>query len=278
MTIALSGSSGFVGSYLYDYFEGLGYSIIAIDRDDFSSETQMLEKISGADIIINLVGATILKRWSRSYKEILYSSRIETTNSIVKAINSSDREQIFISTSAIGIYENDTLCDEDNYTYGTSYLTDICRDWEIEAHKANARVSIFRLSLILGDGGALQKMLLPFKLGVGGIIGDGTQPLSFVHISDLARAYEWVIKEPHAKGLFNLSTPQPTTNYHFTQVLATKLNRPAFIPLPAFILKALLGEGATILIDGQRVYPKRLLESGFEFEFQGIEEVLEDLI
>lgn len=185
MTIALSGSSGFVGSYLYDYFKGLGYSIIAIDRDDFSSETQMLEKISGADIIIiNLVGATILKRWSRSYKETLYSSRIETTKSIVKAINSSDREQIFISTSAIGIYENDTLCDEDNYTYGTSYLTDICRDWEIEAHKAHAQVSIFRLSLILGDGGALQKMLLPFRLGVGGIIGDGTQPLSFIHISD----------------------------------------------------------------------------------------------
>ncbi len=278
MTIAIIGSRGFVGTYLQKYFKGKNYKIITIKRAELHQKNTLHDKISQADIIINLSGANIIQRWSKTYKKLLYQSRIETTKAIVNAVNCSNKDQLLISTSAIGIYENDILCDEDNYNYAETFLAHICKNWEKEAKKAKARVVIFRLGVVLGDGGALQKMLLPFKMGLGGKIGTGEQPFSYIHIHDLARAYEQVIQNHKLKGCFNLCSPYPSTNAAFTKVLAHKLNRFAFLPLPIFVLKLIFGDGATVLSDGQKVYPKRLLQSGFVFDFETIEEVLDDLL
>jgi hypothetical protein len=196
----------------------------------------------------------------------------------VKAINTNKKEQLFISTSAIGIYANDTLCDEEQYSYGNGFLAHLCQDWEYEAKKVQKRMAIFRFSIIMGHGGALKKMLLPFKLGLGGKIGSGKQAFSYIHIEDLARAYEWLISQKNLEGIFNLSTPHHTINEKFTKVLAEKLHRPSFFTVPAFILKIIFGEGAQILLSGQRVYPKRLLECGFRFCFPTVKSVLDDLL
>ena len=278
MTIAISGSSGFVGSYLQHYFCEKGYKVIPIQRSLLGNEKGLQNIISEADVIINLAGANILQRWTKKHKKLMYDSRINTTNTLVKAINANEKEQLFISTSAIGIYANDILCDEEQYSYGDGFLAQLCQDWEHEARQVKKRMAIFRFSIIMGDGGALKKMLLPFKSGLGGKIGSGKQPFSYIHIKDLARAYELLTNQQNLEGVFNLSTPNPSTNGEFSSVLARKLHRPAFFPVPAFILKLIFGEGAQVLLNGQRVYPKRLLDNSFEFSFPTVESVLDDLI
>jgi uncharacterized protein (TIGR01777 family) len=277
MKIAISGTSGFVGSYLCNYLSKEGYEIVAISKDDYQDIDILSSKVLESDIVLNLAGANIMQRWSEEYKKILYSSRIDTTKKIVKIINQSDKDIYLISTSAIGIYEDNIEQDEDNFTYANSFLSKICQDWESEARESKGKVAIFRFGVILGIGGALKKMLTPFKLGVGGKIADGRQPFSYIHIEDLARAYEFAIKY-RLEGAFNLVTPHPVTNSIFTKALGKILNRPTIIPLPETILKLIFGEGATILTNGQRVLPKRLLNSGFKFKYGHIDDILKDLL
>jgi uncharacterized protein (TIGR01777 family) len=277
MKVAISGASGFVGSYLCNYLSKEGYEIVAISKDDYQDIDILSSKVLESDIVLNLAGANIMQRWSEEYKKILYSSRIDTTKKIVKIINQSDKDIYLISTSAIGIYEDNIEQDEDNFTYANSFLSKICQDWESEARESKGKVAIFRFGVILGIGGALKKMLTPFKLGVGGKIADGKQPFSYIHIEDLARAYEFAIKD-RLEGTFNLVTPHPVTNSIFTKALGKILNRPTIIPLPETILKLIFGEGATILTNGQRVLPKRLLNSGFKFKYGHIDDILKDLL
>jgi uncharacterized protein (TIGR01777 family) len=277
MKIAISGTSGFVGSYLCNYLSKEGYEIVAISKDDYQDIDILSSKVLESDIVLNLAGANIMQRWSEEYKKILYSSRIDTTKKIVKIINQSDKDIYLISTSAIGIYEDNIEQDEDNFTYANSFLSKICQDWESEARESKGKVAIFRFGVILGIGGALKKMLTPFKLGVGGKIADGKQPFSYIHIEDLARAYEFAIKD-RLEGTFNLVTPNPVTNSIFTKALGKILNRPTIIPLPETILKLIFGEGARVLTNGQRVLPKRLLNSGFKFKYGHIDDILKDLL
>ena len=276
--IAISGISGFVGGYLDTYFHEKGYDVIMISREDIAQAEVLKEKIAKVDTIINLAGANIIQRWSKKQQKKIYRSRIETTSALVKAINANDKKQLFISTSAIGIYENAIVCDEEDYIYGQTFLTEVCKDWEREASKVDKRLAIFRLGVVLGKGGALEKMLKPFKLGLGGRIGDGKQAFSFIHIFDLARAYEHIIYHDSLEGVFNLTTPYPVTNFAFTKILAKKLHRPAFLPLSTFVLKLIFGKGASVLSEGQYVLPKRLLESGFMFKYPKVDTVLDDLI
>jgi uncharacterized protein (TIGR01777 family) len=277
MKIAISGTSGFVGSYLCNYLSKEGYEVVAISKDDYQDIDILSSKVLESDIVLNLAGANIMQRWSEEYKKILYSSRIDTTKKIVKIINQSDKDIYLISTSAIGIYEDNIEQDEDNFTYANSFLSKICQDWESEARESKGKVAIFRFGVILGIGGALKKMLTPFKLGVGGKIADGKQPFSYIHIEDLARAYEFAIKD-RLEGTFNLVTPNPVTNSIFTKALGKILNRPTIIPLPETILKLIFGEGARVLTNGQRVLPKRLLNSGFKFKYGHIDDILKDLL
>lgn len=280
--IAITGASGFVGKNLTTMFKDMGYEVIGIKRSDLSNSLKLTNIIDGAKVVINLAGANIINRWSESYKKLLYSSRIDTTKAIVKAIeNSKVKPELFISTSAVGIYKNDKVYDEDTTNLNDDFLANLCKDWEYEALKAKTlgvRTAIFRFGIVMGNGGALAKMLTPFKLGVGGIIGDGKQAFSFIHLADLLRAYTFLIDNINLDGVFNLTSPRPTTNYGLTKALGRSLNRPTFLPLPAFVLNLIFSEGAKVLTDGQSVVPKHLLDSGFKFEFENIDETIKNLV
>ena len=280
-TIAITGASGFVGTSLTKYFSNLGYKIIAISRDILNNQEKLKDTLNQTDIVINLAGANIINRWSDSYKKLLYSSRIDTTSKIVNAINSiENKPKLLISTSAVGIYDNKSTHNE-NGTFSNDFLSNLCQDWEKEALKANnetTKVAIFRFGIVLGrDGGAFAKMITPFKLGLGGIIGSGNQAFSYIHISDLLRAYQFVIENKFS-GVFNLTAPKPTTNLLFTRALGKALIRPTIFPVPEFILKLIFSEGAKVLTDGQDVTPEKLLSLGFKFEYKNIEETLQALI
>lgn len=280
-TIAITGASGFVGTSLTKYFSNLGYKIIAISRDILNNQEKLKDTLNQTDIVINLAGANIINRWSDSYKKLLYSSRIDTTSKIVNAINSiENKPKLLISTSAVGIYDNKSTHNE-NGTFSNDFLSNLCQDWEKEALKANnetTKVAIFRFGIVLGrDGGAFAKMITPFKLGLGGIIGSGNQAFSYIHISDLLRAYQFVIENKFS-GVFNLTAPKPTTNLLFTRALGKALRRPTIFPVPEFILKLIFSEGAKVLTDGQDVIPEKLLSLGFKFEYKNIEETLQALI
>ncbi len=279
-TIAITGASGFVGTNLSKYFSQLDYHILSISREDLQKRENLQDIINASDIVINLAGANILKRWSKEYKKMLYSSRIETTKNIVQAIQSSNTPpELFISTSAIGIYDNKNTYDE-NGEFANDFLSKLCQDWEKEALKARSvktKVAIFRFSVVLGrDGGAFKQMITPFKLGLGGIIADGKQAFSFIHVKDLLDAYRFVI-ENKCDGVFNLSSPNPCTNEELTKTLGKVLHRPTFLPLPEFVLRLIFGEGAKILSDGQKVLPKHLEKLGFNFKYKTIEECVKNL-
>jgi len=281
--IAITGASGFVGTNLTDSFHQEGHDVIAIKRDDIKDIEKLSNIISGCDVVINLAGANIINRWSEEYKNLMYSSRIGTTRNIVKAMaKASIKPKVFISTSAVGIYDNKQTYNEENIDYSEDFLGKLCVDWEEEALKAknvNIRTIIFRFGIVLGEnGGALSKMLLPFKLGLGGTIGDGTQAFSFIHIKDLKKAYLHVVKDEQTSGIYNLTAPQPTTNYGLTKALGKTLNRPTILPVPNFILDLIFSEGSKVLTDGQSVEPKRLIDSGFSFEYTNIEDTIKNIL
>lgn len=279
-TIAITGASGFVGTNLNKFFSSLGYKILAISREILNDQNKLEEVINSSDIIINLAGANIINRWSESYKKLLYSSRIDTTSKIVNAIkNSTNKPDLLISTSAVGIYDNKQTYNEDG-NKNTDFLANLCKDWENEANKAKefgVKVSIFRFGIVLGKhGGALQKMITPFKMGVGGVIGSGKQAFSFIHIYDLLNAFRFVIDDLH-EDIFNLTAPVPTTNKGLTLALGKTLKRPTILPVPEFVLNIIFSEGAKVLTDGQSVIPQKLEDLGFKFKFKTIEETIEDL-
>lgn len=279
-TIAITGSSGFVGTNLKRYFTDLGYEVLPIARGDLSNEQRLQEIINQSDIVINLAGANIINRWSESYKKLLYSSRIDTTKAIVEAINKvENKPSQLISTSAVGIYDNKQTYDEKG-VHTSDFLGKLAEDWEEEALKARSestKVSIFRFGIVLGkDGGALEKMITPFKLGLGGIIGSGKQAFSFIHIEDLLNAYKFVIENNH-ENIFNLTAPTPTTNRGLTLALGKTLKRPTILPLPEFVLNIIFSEGAKVLTDGQSAIPKNLMDLGFEFKYKTIDETIENL-
>ena len=282
-TVAITGASGFVGTALQTMFKENGYKIIAIKRDIAKDITKLTEVIEQSDVIINLAGASIIARWSESYKKELYNSRIDTTKNLIEAINNANsKPSLLISTSAVGIYTNNRSHSEFEFEYNNDFLGNLAKDWEnsaLEARNFGVRCAIFRFGIVLGQsGGAFAKMVTPFRFGLGGNIGSGKQYFSFIHIKDLCRAFKFVVENTSQEGVFNLTAPNVTTNAGLTKALASALNRPAFFDVPEFVLRLIFGEGAKVLTDGQNVYPKKLLDSGFVFEFDNIETTIKDLI
>lgn len=267
MKVAISGASGFVANALKKRFS----NFVVIERKD--DVEAIRQKLVGVDAVFNLAGAPIVARWDEAYKKVLYSSRIDTTKKLVEAINQSEVEH-FISTSAVGIYPNNVPCDEKTLPLGDDFLGHLAHDWEGEALKCTKRTAILRFGVVLGrDGGALEKMLPAFKLGLGGIIGDGKMMTSWIDLDDLVAIYAFVL-EQKCEGIFNATSPQPLSNYDFTKSLGKVLHRPTFFPIPSFIIKLLFGEGSTVLLDSKEVYPKALLEKGFVFEYGELEKSL----
>ena len=267
----MTGANGFVGAALQKTFD----DCVVISRGD--DEAAILKKLEHVDVVINLAGAPIIKRWTDPYKKVLTDSRIETTRSLVRAINRSDVKQ-FISTSAIGIYPDDTVCDERSTEIAGDFLGGLARKWEVEALACHKPTTILRFGVILGSGGgALAQMLTPFRLGVGGIIGNGKMMTSWISLDDLMKIYGFVI-DRRLSGIFNAVSPNPVSNYTFTKALGSVLHRPTILPVPEFALRLMYGEAASVLTGSKEVYPRALEETGFVFDYPEIESALQHLL
>ena len=279
MIVAISGASGFIGRKLTEYLESRNINVISLTRDDFKSDA-LFDKIKRCDCVINLAGENIFKRWTKSHKESILSSRIDTTRQIVKCINRSESPKILISTSAIGYYANDVTCDEYDYTKGSDFLAEVCRRWELEAMKCNDmhRTVITRFAVVLDkDGGALEKVVKSMKFGFATVIGDGKQSFSWIALEDLVRAVEYLILNTECKGVYNLTAPQPTTNLGFIKTLAAKMNLSVTLPIPSFVFKLTMGESCSLLTEGHYILPISLIKIEFRFKYVSIQDYVASL-
>jgi uncharacterized protein len=283
MQLSLSGSTGFIGSALKRFFIEKGWTINEITRQSLSlnSDEFLKKKIEGSDVIINLAGAPVQKRWTAAYKNEILQSRVNSTQKIVDAILLMEKKPaVFISASAVGIYDSKNHHTEESLLFSGDFLGKVCRDWEETAMKAQSatRLVILRIGLVLGkDGGMLHKVYPLFSKGLGGKIGNGTQVMSWIHITDLLRVISFIIENKTISGVVNVVSPTPVSNEHFTGILGKVLLQPAFLKVPVFGLKAVYGEAAEMLVTGQTVIPKKLMDHGFEFSFPTIEKALVNL-
>lgn len=298
MKVFLTGGTGFVGKALVERLSASGHEVTVLSRSggdpaqnkaifiqgDPTQEGSWQDTAAGADVLINLAGASIFGRWNKKYKKRLIQSRILTTQNIVQAMSlTSPSDKTLLSASAVGYYgfQGDEELDE-NDPPGADFLAKLCSEWESEALKAaetGHRVILMRLGIVLEkDGGALGQMLPLFKKGLGGRLGSGRQWLSWIHRRDLVRAAEFLINHPDARGPFNLTAPHPVTNRELTKTLGRTLHRPTILPAPGPAIKLVMGEMASVLLQGQNVRPKRLLEMGFDFEFPALEDALRGIL
>lgn len=239
-------------------------------------------KLENFDAVIHLAGDSIAsENWSAEKKRQIRESRAVGTRVLVEALKRAQNPpKIFISASASGFYgdRRDEILTEESRK-GTGFLPDVCDEWEIEARKAEefgARVVSPRIGVVLSkDGGALDKMLMPFKLGVGGVVGSGKQWMPWIALDDLIGVIHFALENDELKGPINTVAPEMVTNEEFTKTLGKVLNRPTILPIPEFAIKLLFGEmGETLLLQGQRMEPKRLQDAGFEFQFPNLESAL----
>lgn len=299
MKVFMTGGTGFVGTYLSRDLVQAGHDITILTRraqppaptptgisfctGDPTEEGPWMALVPEHDWIINLAGASIFNRWTEARKKEIMESRERTTHNLVTALAAGDRRQIFCSTSAVGVYgaRGEEELTEDSPT-DAGFLGEVARTWETEALKAQdlgVRVVITRFGIVLGrDGGALSQMVPLFKKFLGGPIGSGEQWFSWIHQADHARAFRFIQENPQISGPVNFTAPHPVRNRELARALGRVLHRPSFMPTPAFMLRLVLGEFGDTLLTGQKVFPKRLLEAGFTFEFATIEAALIDLL
>ena len=293
MQILITGSSGLIGSAFMSQLNseheciGLLRSTDEIAQPHWNIATESVDfKDFKADVVIHLAGENIAaKRWSEQHKKAIYDSRIEGTRLLVDHIlQQAYQPQLVIAASAIGYYGNrgdTTLTEQD--TPGTDFVSRISIDWEYATQKLNTagiRVVNIRTGLVLSrHGGALQKMLLPFKLGLGGRVGSGQQYYSWISIDDVAAAIQHIINTPTLKGPVNLTAPNPVTNQEFAKKLGQALKRPKFFPMPAFAARLAFGEMADeLLLSSTRVLPEKLLNSGFTFQHPELDQAFEAVL
>jgi len=301
LRIAVTGATGFIGKRLIEEFECEGIEFLVITRNPsnarrlFPKAANILEwhppeegldptDLSGLDGVINLSGATVAQRWTAKTKDAILHSRVDSTRLLVDAIRGLEKPPpVLVNTSAIGFYGS---CDSTQLTEasppGLDYLANVCKQWEAESQKASAsgiRVVNPRIGIVLGrGGGAMTNMLTPFKLGVGGPIGDGSQWMSWIHIDDVAGLLIHSLRNDSLSGPLNVTAPEPATNKTFSKTLGHLLHRPAILPLPVFVLRLGFGEFAHILATGQRVLPKQALAAGYCFRFPKLHEALTEII
>ena len=287
MNVLLSGATGFVGARLKPLLESRGHALRTVGRgpgaDADWSAASLEHAVGRVDAIVHLAGENLFaRRWSARQKERLRSSRIETTRALAEAA-ARRRVGALIVASAVGWYgaRGDEPLDE-SASAGAGFLADLCRDWETAARPAaegGVRTVHVRIGVVLGrEGGALAKMLPPFRLGVGGPLGHGRQQVSWIHREDLCRLFAHLVEHPSAEGAFNGTAPNPVTMRELARALARVLHRPALFPVPAPVLRLALGERADVLLTGQRVLPARAVQLGFLFEHPELEPALRDLL
>ena len=300
MKILITGGTGFVGTQLTARLIQEGNEVTILTRSvkgskapspgisylqgDPTQKGPWQESIKNHDAIINLAGASIFSKWTEAYKKLIIESRMTTTRNLVEGIPAhSDKKMTLFSTSAVGYYGfhgDEELAEES--PPGNDFLARLAVEWETEAFKAKergARVVITRFGIVLGEkGGALGQMIPLFKKFIGGPIGNGRQWFSWVHIKDLAEAFVFLTKHPEISGPVNLCSPNPLRNKDLAKALGKALHRPSFMPAPGFMIKLVLGEFGSVILEGQRVIPRRLLDSGFAFQYPDIDKALQNLM
>ncbi len=301
MKIFMTGGSGFVGSYLTRRLSESGHEIFVLTRSLRHTEKKLpwariiegdpkkpgrwQDKVAQSDAVINLAGTPIFTIWTDSARKSILDSRLLTTHNIVDALSGSGENKILLNASAVGYYGSrldDTEFDE-NSPPGDEFMSEICIRWEDEAKRASisgARVVLCRFGIVLGsNGGALSKMVPAFRRFLGSAIGSGRQWFPWIHEEDLFEIFSFALENTGLSGPLNCVSPNPIRNAEFSKTLAATLGRPILLPpVPAFVLRIALGEMAKILLMGQRVVPKKLLESGFSFRYPTLRQALEDLL
>lgn len=294
--ILVTGGTGFLGSALVDKCLQQGESVAVLTRNKSKVQAIWGDAVTAiADFseispdqcraVVNLAGAGIFDFWwTATRKAELRASRIRSTERLIDWMASSQkRPAVLISGSAIGVYgdQGDVVIDEST-TPTADFAQQLCVDWEASAAKAEGlgvRVCLIRTGLVIGPGGGLlEKMLLPFSLGLGGTLGDGLQWMSWIHLNDWLAIVGHLLDREDLQGAFNATAPNPVRNAEFSQRLASQLGRPMLLPLPAWLLRRLLGEMSLLLLGSQQVLPKRLLASGFVFEFSDLATALKSIL
>ncbi|WP_456370599.1 TIGR01777 family oxidoreductase [Thermodesulfatator atlanticus] len=297
MEVFIAGGTGFVGPYLARALLERGFKVKVLVRRpekalvvpqgaslSYGNPTvagDWLHDCAKADVVINLVGTNIFARWTKAYKELIRESRLSATKNIVSVLS---KGQILLNASAVGYYGADRGEEEitEESAPGKDFLAKVCQEWEEMAFSATqkgVRVCTLRFGIILGQkGGALSKMLLPFKLGLGGPIGKGNQWFPWIHIEDVARGSIFLIKDKKLSGPFNFVAPQIVRNKEFAKTLARVLKRPAFMSVPPKMLEMIFGELTMLLTGGVKARPKRLLDAGYKFSFPELYPALQDLL
>jgi len=296
MHFLVTGGPGFIGRPLVERLLARGDKVTLLTRD-FDRAKKMFNgpinligsiKDSGLEVdgVINLAGAPIIdKRWTASRKKILKQSRIGITQDIIDWLKQCDKKpECFISGSAIGYYGNypEATHIDESVPPRQCFASELCQEWESVAEQATAlgvRVCRVRTGVVLAKhGGALKRMLLPFSLGLGGRIATGNQWFSWVHLDDMLELLLFLIDAKAVRGAVNATAPYPVTNADFSHQLARKLRRPMLMPMPAAIAILLFGESSELLLDGQQVVPKKLLDNGFEFSYPQLNKALDNIL
>ncbi len=299
MKVFITGGTGFLGAALTEGLLAEGHSVTILSRSSRNRFLKMglaycegnptksgpwQEEVSSHDVVINLAGASIFRTWNDKSKEAIRNSRILTTRNLVDAIGQSPKNITLLSGSAVGYYgfRDEEELDE-NSSPGHDFLAEVVQDWEAEARRAEelgVRVVLCRIGVILGrDGGALSKMISVFKWGLGSPLGSGKQWFSWISLHDLVNIFLFLLENKTFSGPVNCTSPHPVTNREMTQALGKVLHRPTILPpVPAFLLKGVLGEFSDVFVKGQKVLPRKLLQDGFVFEYPEIEAALAHLV
>ncbi|MFQ3610081.1 MAG: TIGR01777 family oxidoreductase [Fimbriimonadales bacterium] len=300
MKIVIAGGSGFIGRAMVSAWAPRS-ELVVLTRNpertqpklpsgaravgwDGQASGEWVQELANADALVNLSGETIAQRWTPAVKERLRTSRVVPTQCLVQAVESLDRRpSVWLQASAIGVYDQspETTATEASPP-GSGFLAELGQAWERAAEPVASlgiRLCYLRIGVVLGEGGgALERMLTPFKLGVGGPIGSGDQWLSWIHLDDVVGAAEFLIQRADLSGAFNFTAPNPVTMNEFARTLARVLVRPAPFRVPGFALKLMMGEMAEIVLEGSKVLPQRLLEAGYPFRYPELEPALRTLL
>lgn len=307
MKTVLTGATGFIGLRLVELLQRLepDDEVVLLVRDrpraeklfprtffprvgvvDYTSDRlgPWLSALEGCDRVVNLTGEAIASQpWTQRRKRELQQSRVLTTQVLVEALREvRATPQVMVSGSAIGYYGTDAQKEFDDYSFaGDDFLAELCQQWEAAAapvQELGTRLVLLRTGIVLGMGGVLARILPLFQAGVGGILGSGRQWFSWIHRQDLALLIHFALTQPAVVGALNGTAPQPVTNLEFTRALARAVQRPAVLPVPAFALQILLGESSVLVLDGQKVLPKKALAQGFQFQYPEIDRALAQIL
>jgi uncharacterized protein (TIGR01777 family) len=280
-TIILAGASGMIGSCLFKYLDA--DKVIKVERKDFHmGDKEFAEKFREADIILNMSGSSIIRRWTPGNRKDILNSRIQTTQKLSSIITRfPERKRLYLTASAIGIYDDRNIHTENSENWSKGFIKDVVRLWEEEAlslASEKTKVTILRFGVVLSEeGGILARMLPVFRAGLGGRIGNGYQYLSWIHILDLARAVDFIINR-NSGGIYNITSPGYCRNRDFTTTLARAVKRPALFALPSLGFRLIYGKGAAIITGGQAVIPERLMKEGFRFNYPDLESALATIV